>query len=50
MFNILTLQTILEESIKVKSDRALNGKEAVKLVEERIHKNQLDPCTCLLKR
>lgn len=39
VFNILTLQTILEQSVKFKSDRALNGKEAVKLVEERIHKN-----------
>jgi CheY-like chemotaxis protein len=37
---------MIEESLKLKSDRALNGKEAVKLVEDRMVRNEVEPCTC----
>jgi CheY-like chemotaxis protein len=33
------LQTIIEETLKLKSDRALNGKEALKLIEDRMVRN-----------
>ena len=36
VFNILTLQTMLEEGLHLKSDRALNGKESLNCVEDRI--------------
>jgi PleD family two-component response regulator len=36
VFNIMTLQTMLEVSLKLKSDRALNGKEAVELIKRRM--------------
>jgi CheY-like chemotaxis protein len=43
MFNIMTLQCILENGFNVSSDKALNGKEAVESVINRINK---DPCLC----
>ena len=32
IFNILTLRTIIESSLNMQADKALNGKEAVELV------------------
>ncbi len=50
VFNIMTLQTMLEVSMKLKSDKALNGKIAVDLVTKRFEENERDPCTCSMKR
>ena len=46
IFNIMTLQTIIECSLKMKSDKALNGKEAVDKVMKRREQNEKEPCTC----
>jgi CheY-like chemotaxis protein len=46
----MTLQTILESSLKIKSDKALNGKIAVEMVAQRIKQNENDPCRCSRKR
>ncbi len=50
VFNIMTLQTILESSLKIKSDKALNGKIAVDMVAKRILENENEPCRCSRKR
>ena len=50
VFNIMTLQTMLEVSMKLKSDRALNGKEAVDLVKKRMQENLDEPCHCKMGR
>ena len=50
VFNIMTLQTILETSMKVKSDKALNGRIAVELIQRRIEDEAREPCTCKRKR
>lgn len=41
---------MLETSLKLKSDKALNGKMAVDLVTKRIQENERDPCNCSKKR
>ena len=46
----MTLQTILEFNFKIKSDKALNGKEALDKVMKREEENQREPCTCKRKR
>ena len=46
IFNIITLQTILEYSLKIQSDKALNGKEAVEKVLKRAEEEKKDPCHC----
>ena len=33
IFNILTLQTILEQTLKLQSDKALNGREALEMIK-----------------
>jgi CheY-like chemotaxis protein len=50
VFNIMTLQTMLEVSLKLKSDRALNGKEAVDLVRKRMREDSDEPCHCKKNR
>ena len=50
VFNIMTLQTILEISLKLKSDKALNGKLALDLIKKRIEENKREPCSCSRKR
>jgi hypothetical protein len=50
VFNIMTLQTMLEVSLKLKSDRALNGREAVELVKRRVQENTDEPCHCKIKK
>ena len=50
IFNIVTLQTILEYSLKIQSDKALNGKEAVEKVLKRAQEDKKDPCHCLRRR
>ncbi len=42
----MTLQTILEISVNLKSDQALNGKFAVDKVNKRIEDNAREPCSC----
>lgn len=46
IFNILTLQTIIECTLKLQTDKALNGKEAVEKVMRRADENQKNPCNC----
>lgn len=46
----MTLQTILEISLKLKSDKALNGKLALDLIKKRIEDNKREPCSCSRKR
>jgi CheY-like chemotaxis protein len=50
IFNVVTLQTILEYSLKIQSDKALNGKEAVEKVLKRAQEDTKDPCHCLRRR
>lgn len=50
IFNIVTLQTILECTLKMPSDKALNGKEAVEKVMKRAQEDERDPCNCLRRR
>jgi len=50
VFNIMTLQTMLEVSLKLKSERALNGREAVEAVRRRMQENAEEPCHCKIKR
>ena len=40
----MTLQTILEYSLKMQSDKALNGKKAVEKVMKRAEQNEREPC------
>lgn len=46
IFNIVTLQTLLEIKFGITSDKASNGKEGVDKVKERLNDNTLDNCTC----
>ena len=46
IFNILTLQTILEQTMKLQSDKALNGREALDIITKRAQVNQEQPCVC----
>ncbi|CDW86801.1 -like sensor kinase protein [Stylonychia lemnae] len=50
IFNVVTLQTILEFQFNLKSDKAMNGLDALKKVEERINLQQDSPCFCKLQR
>ena len=50
IFNIMTLQTIIECSLKMQSDKALNGKEAYEKVMKRAEQNEREPCSCSRKR
>jgi CheY-like chemotaxis protein len=50
IFNIVTLQTILECALKMPSDKALNGKEAVEMVLRRAEEDRRDPCNCPRRR
>ncbi len=50
IFNIVTLQTIIECSLKMQADKALNGREAVDMVLKRAQEDQRDPCKCLRRR
>ncbi len=40
IFNILTLETILQQKFNKTCDRALNGQEAFEKVRERFNQNQ----------
>jgi PleD family two-component response regulator len=50
IFNIMTLQTIIECSLKMQTDKALNGKEAVQKVMKMAEENDSEPCKCSRKR
>jgi hypothetical protein len=41
---------MLEQSFKLKSDKALNGKDAFELITKRMQENSQEPCTCSKKR
>ncbi len=46
IFNIITLQSILELQFGIQSDKASNGKEGVDRVLERYNENKIDSCVC----
>ena len=46
LFNLLTLESIIEAAYFLKSDKASNGSEAVAKVAERKLDCLMDPCTC----
>ncbi|TNV84111.1 hypothetical protein FGO68_gene12712 [Halteria grandinella] len=46
VFNILTLQCMLKESLKMESDKALNGLQAVQRVQARASEVSNEPCLC----
>eukprot|EP00347_Sterkiella_histriomuscorum_P012729 403367440 len=46
IFNIVTLQTILEYQYNLKSDKAMNGQEALDKVNMRYCEDQENPCLC----
>jgi CheY-like chemotaxis protein len=46
IFNIVALQTVLEYDLKVTSEKALNGLEALNKVIEREEEIRNQPCTC----
>jgi CheY-like chemotaxis protein len=46
IFNIVALQTVLEFELKLSSDQALNGLEALTRVQERDASIAQDQCTC----
>ena len=46
----MTLQTIIECSLKMQAEKALNGKEAVEKVMKREEQDFKEPCTCKRKR
>ena len=46
IFNLITIQTILDQGFGVKSDRAVNGQEAIDKVIERINENEMEECNC----
>eukprot|EP00347_Sterkiella_histriomuscorum_P016217 403354040 len=46
IFNIVTLQTILEYQFNLRSDKALNGQDAVDIVKQRINMNNHNQCIC----
>ena len=45
IFNLITLETILQSTFKLKCDKALNGQEAINRVVERMKQT-----TCLCER
>ena len=47
VFNLMTLQCILTEGLKVSADKALNGLEAVNKFKER---EKQAPCLCTNRR
>ena len=46
IFNIVALQTVLEYELKLSSERALNGLEALTKVQERELAIHSEPCVC----
>lgn len=46
IFNIVALQTILEMTYNLKSDKALNGQLAIDKIKEREELRSKEPCTC----
>ena len=50
VFNILTLQTILESLCNLQTDKALNGREAIDKIISRQRENEANPCICRMKR
>eukprot|EP00347_Sterkiella_histriomuscorum_P012331 403369004 len=46
VFNIITLQTILEMQFKQRVEKATNGLEGIEKVKERQRQNQASPCLC----
>ncbi|CDW74713.1 multi-sensor hybrid histidine kinase [Stylonychia lemnae] len=50
IFNIVTLQTILEYQFNISSDKAMNGQEAVDIVKHRIAMNNTNQCICYNQR
>ena len=50
-FNIVTLQTMIEGGkLKLTSDKAMNGEQAVNKVKERLELDKHDTCVCDRKR
>ena len=50
IFNIVTLQTILEFEFKLKSDKSLNGLEAYNLVKDKMNQAIEKNCPCKRKK
>ncbi|TNV83902.1 hypothetical protein FGO68_gene8386 [Halteria grandinella] len=46
VFNLITIQSILQETLKMDSDSAMNGQEAVECVKARQVEEQVRPCNC----
>eukprot|EP00347_Sterkiella_histriomuscorum_P007356 403349259 len=46
VFNIITLQTILEMQFNQRVEKATNGLEGIEKVKERQRQNQAQPCIC----
>ncbi|TNV83865.1 hypothetical protein FGO68_gene3753 [Halteria grandinella] len=46
VFNLITLQSILHETLKVDSDSAMNGQQAIERVKERQLEQLERPCKC----
>jgi PleD family two-component response regulator len=44
VFNIMTLQCILSENLKLDADKAINGREAVEKIINRYEVNEREPC------
>ena len=41
IFNVITLQTILDLQMKLKSDKALNGQQAIEIITEKIREKNM---------
>eukprot|EP00347_Sterkiella_histriomuscorum_P024327 403331514 len=50
IFNIVTIQTILEFQYGLTSDKAMNGEEALEKVQQRAELNKSCPCYCSQNR
>ncbi|TNV84210.1 hypothetical protein FGO68_gene12087 [Halteria grandinella] len=46
MFNIMTLQCILQQCVMMDSDKAINGLDAVEKIKLRHEENERNPCIC----
>ena len=46
IFNIITLETILDMQFKIKVDKAMNGADSLEKVRCRQNENRIDCCTC----
>jgi CheY-like chemotaxis protein len=46
VFNIMTLQTMIETTLRLESEKALNGRVALDLVLKRHSENMRHPCLC----